>query len=219
LAGLQDELGFRGAHAEQANEPDPDRRAQIEYAHVDPALPIDARLLGDNSVTEGFAFLFEDLVEDPGWLERRLGIAAPEPVAAYGAALNLLQMRRLAAKLGYELELHGPKPRLAELPDAYARRLGAALQLRDWPRATWLIDVDPFFYVARYLRAWALEAQLLRTLRGRFGAHWFERREAGARLTELWHDGQRGGAAGLLDRLGGGELDLLAAAPGLRDGP
>ena len=31
------------------------------FSHVDPALPVEHRYLGDNSVTEGFAFLFQHL--------------------------------------------------------------------------------------------------------------------------------------------------------------
>src|SRR4051794_6164554 len=38
------------------------------YAHADAGLAFEFRVLGDNSVTEGFAFLFDHLVEDPEWL-------------------------------------------------------------------------------------------------------------------------------------------------------
>ena len=52
------------------------------YAHVDAALPVEYRYLGDNSVTEGFAFLFEHLTSDPEWLRRRLGVEDPAPIVA-----------------------------------------------------------------------------------------------------------------------------------------
>src|SRR5436190_13068488 len=39
------------------------------YAHVDPALPFEFRCLGDNSITEAFAFLLQHVVDDPVWLE------------------------------------------------------------------------------------------------------------------------------------------------------
>jgi len=51
--------------------------------------------------------------------------------------------------------------------------------------------VDDAFYVAEYLRAWALEVQLREYLRSRFGREWFARREAGEFLGELWWWGQR----------------------------
>ena len=44
------------------------------YAHVEPQLPFEHRYLGDNSVTEGFAFLLEHLAADAAWLEDVLGV-------------------------------------------------------------------------------------------------------------------------------------------------
>ncbi|HZB84967.1 MAG TPA: hypothetical protein VE289_00250, partial [Gaiellaceae bacterium] len=58
------------------------------YAHTSGDLPIEARRLGDNAVTEGWAMLFDSLVDDPVWLARRLDFARPEDFAAEaGAAL------------------------------------------------------------------------------------------------------------------------------------
>ena len=81
-------------------------------------------------------------------------------------------LRRYAAKLAYELELHGGG-RVEGLDAVYARRLSDAVRV-DWPAVSWLSDVDPFFYAARYLRAWALETHLRAALRERFGAAWFD---------------------------------------------
>ena len=41
------------------------------YASVDPGLAFEFRMLGDNAITESFAFLLERLVENPLWLARR----------------------------------------------------------------------------------------------------------------------------------------------------
>jgi hypothetical protein len=83
----------------------------------------------------------------------------------------------------------------------------------DWPRATWLSDVDPFFYAASYLRAWAFETHLRAELRERFGELWFEEPAAGELLRSLWSEGQRRPAHELLADLNGAELDfgVLAA--------
>jgi hypothetical protein len=167
------------------------------YAHVDPGLPFEFRALGDNSVTEAFAFLFDHLVEDPEWLRRRLGAEVDPDLAAHVRAVRLLFMRRYAAKLGYELELHGAERPLAELAGDYAARLSAAVGVA-WPAASYLVDVDPGFYAASYLRAWALETHLRATLRERFGPAWFDEPEAGAFLRALWREGQRLDAAELL---------------------
>jgi len=178
------------------------------FSHVDPALPVEHRYLGDNSVTEGFAFLFQHLVEDPAWLERRLGITDPEPIVSHARASKLVFLRRYCAKIGYELELQGDGP-VDGLEKLYARRLSEAVHV-DWPEANWLSDVDPFFYVAAYLRAWALETHLRREMRDRFGDLWFEDRRAGEVLRELWSGGQREPAHELLRRLTGAELDFSA---------
>jgi len=112
-------------------------------------------------------------------------------------AVRLLFVRRYAAKLGYELELHAAARPLGELAEDYAGRLSAAVGV-PWPSATYLADVDPGFYAAAYLRAWALETHLRETLRTRFGPAWFAEPEAGAFLRELWREGQRFDASGLL---------------------
>jgi hypothetical protein len=179
------------------------------YAHVDPALPFEYRQLGDNAVTEAFAFLFDHLVEDPAWLRRRLGVDDPDgALAAHARAARLVYLRRYCGKLAYELVAHGDSPPGdALLADAYARSLSAAIGV-PWPRATYLSDMDPGFYVAAYLRAWALETHLRAWLRERFGEAWFERREAGDALRALWRDGQRLSAEELLQALTGAQLDF-----------
>ena len=177
------------------------------YAHVDAALPFEDRYLGDNSVTEGFAFLFEHLVSNPEWLSRRLGIEDPSPIVEHSRASKLVFLRRYAAKLGYELELHGGQD-VEGLETVYADRLSRALHL-DWPTSSWLSDVDDFFYAARYLRAWALETHTRSALCERFGTCWFEEREAGAFLQELWRRGQGAdGGEGILAAVGGSRIDF-----------
>ena len=182
------------------------------YAHVDPGLPFEYRHLGDNGVTESFAFLLEGLVSDPRWLARRVRGADPEAVAAHERAARLVMLRRYSAKLAYELELGAPDPALERMPARYRKHLQAATRA-EWPEASWLDDVDGGFYVACYLRAWALEVHWRRALRERFGERWFESERAGEWLRGLWRDGQRLTAEELLAERLGEELDfgLLAA--------
>ena len=181
------------------------------FAHVDPSLAFEYRHLGDNAITEAFAFLFDHLVEDPEWLRARLGVQdADGTLAAHARATRLIYLRRYAAKLPYELDVHAvDPPGDAALRERYATLLGAAARVR-WPRETYLADLDPGFYVACYLRAWALETHLRAHLRERFGERWFERREAGDALRALWRDGQRLSAEELLGELTGAELDFGA---------
>jgi hypothetical protein len=186
------------------------------YANVDPDLPFEFRQLGDNAVTESFAFLLEHLVEDPAWLAARLGVGDAGPLVGFARAGRLLMLRRYAAKLAYELELHGPEPDLAAMPARYAELLTAGMRFA-WSAENWLADVDGGFYVACYLRAWALDAHWRRALRDRFGPRWFERREAGGWLGRLWSEGQRLSAEELLAEALGEELDFSLLAGELLD--
>ena len=113
--------------------------------HVDRELPFEFRYLGDNSVTEAFAFLFQHLVENPEWLRA-------------GSASTTRRTRRPRSRLTTRLSapVHGQ----ARLRARAARRGGAASTRS--PRATpscsarrsassgrrenFLSDVDPGFY-------------------------------------------------------------------------
>jgi hypothetical protein len=178
------------------------------FANVDPALPFEFRQLGDNAITEAYAFLFQHLIEDPEWLRRRLGVEDDGALAAYARANRLVYLRRYTAKFAYELELHGAGGGgIDPMADRYAELLSAAVRV-DWPWQTFLADVDPGFYCAAYLRAWALETHLRGHLRTRFGPAWFEDPEAGAALRALWRDGQRLTPEEMLRELDGKRLDF-----------
>ena len=184
------------------------------YAHTDPDLAFEFRVLGDNSVTESFAFLVEGLVDEPRWLHRRLGVEDPESAVAHARAVKLLMLRRYSAKLAYELELHGASAALTEMPDRYRTLLGNALGI-PWPAESWLADVDEGFYAACYLRAWALDARWRRALQERFGEAWFDEKRAGEWLREVWRGGQRLDADELLaEHVGAEPLDVAELAAG-----
>jgi hypothetical protein len=177
------------------------------YANVDPSLPFEFRHLGDNSVTEGFAFLFEHLLEDASWLRTVMGAAEAGAYLEFSRASKLVFLRRYAAKLRYELDLHGGERALGEMPSLYSGLLGEAVGV-EWPAATYLADVDPGYYVANYLRAWAFETHLRAVLRERFGEEWFTRSEAGDLLRSFWREGQRLSADELLAEVTGEQLDF-----------
>jgi hypothetical protein len=188
------------------------------YAGMDASLPFEFRHLGDNSVTEGFAFLFEHLVEEPGWIQHALGSSAPADYLEYVRSSKLIFLRRYAAKLAYELELHAGSGRLEEMPELYARLLGEATGV-EWPAVTYLADVDEGYYAANYLRAWAFEAHLRRFLCEQHGEDWFRRREAGDFLRATWRQGQRLDAGELLSEGTGERLDfavMLSRKSGFR---
>ena len=171
---------------------------------------MEARRLGDNAVTEGWAMLLELVVNDPAWLERRLDFARPGEFASEAATGLLYFVRRYAAKFLYELELHGGAD-LDPMRQRYVERMYDALKI-EVSAADYLADVDPGFYSSSYLRAWAFESTLRGFLREEFGRAWFTRREAGSLLRELWAEGQKPTADELLAEVAGAELDLGAVA-------
>ena len=65
---------------------------------------MEAKRLGDMAVTEGWAMLFEHLVDEPAWLNRRLDVPRVAEIANAGAAALLYFVRRYSAKLLYEIE-------------------------------------------------------------------------------------------------------------------
>ena len=178
------------------------------FAHVSPDLPVEFRRLGDNSVTEGWAMLFEHLVDDPAWLSRRLDFARREDFAEESAVSLLYVVRRYAGKLLYELELHGDVE-LESMRGRYVELLGDATKIEPSP-ADYLADVDEGFYCTYYLRAWAFHTQIESHLREQLGRAWFTRPDAGSLLKEVWAEGQRLTAAQLLDEVAGATLELAA---------
>jgi hypothetical protein len=180
------------------------------FAHASPALPAEDRVLGDNAVTEGFAFLFEHLLMDPAWLSSRLDFGPIHEYIRFCALQKLFFTRRYAGKLAYELELHSGTP-LELLPDRYAAHLAEAVGV-PYPAGDYLEDVDGGFYCTSYLRAWAFEAQLRDHMRSTFGSDWFRRRAAGDLLRELWSLGQSVRAEELLRDVTGHTLDFAVLA-------
>ena len=187
------------------------------YAHVSADLPVEAKRLGDVSVTEAWATLMEHLLLEPGWLSRRLDFPKPHDFAAEAATGSLYLLRRYCGKLLYELDFHGadvldPKAMSAR----YVELLGDALKIEPSP-TDYLGDIDSSFYVTGYLRSWALQSQLREHFRERFGSTWFADRNAGGMLRELWSEGHRLNADELLGEVTGDELELDAFAQSLRE--
>jgi hypothetical protein len=188
------------------------------YGCTDADLAFEFRHLGDNSVTESYAFLLEGLTANPAWLVRVLGADGAEAAVDHARASRLVFLRRYSAKIAYEVELHGPDADLAAMPERYASLLGERIGV-EWPRETWLSDVDPGFYVASYLRAWALEVDWRGELRERFGDEWFAGARAGDWLRGLWGRGQRLDADQLLAEVARRRLDFGPLAAELGQGP
>ena len=182
----------------------------LHFANMRSDLAFEFRWLGDNSVTEGYAMLFDHRLQDAGWLRRYTAIAGADlgrflRVAGFE---ELRFLRRYAAKLLYELDLHGGDVPWDELPSVYADRLTAATGFRYSP-ADAFADVDPRFYAARYLQAWQLQAVLAESLVERYDQDWWRNPRAGPWVAEsLFAEGQRELAGELALRVAGQKLSF-----------
>ena len=165
----------------------------LHFAYMRPDLPMEFRWLGDNSVTEGYAMLFDHLMQDAGWLQRYTGLdkqATPAFLRAAGLE-ELHFLRRYCAKLIYETDLYGGAVSWDALPDLYVQLLTDATGFR-YDRADAFVDVDTRYYAARYLRAWQLQALLNETLVERYDADWWRNPRAGPWIAQaLFGEAQR----------------------------
>jgi hypothetical protein len=176
------------------------------FAHTSRDLPAEDRLLGDNGVTEGFAFLIEHVLSDRSWLSARLDFGPIDEYTRFSALNKLFFLRRYAAKLAYEIELHAGAA-LDTLPGRYSTILTDAVGV-PYPATDYLEDVDGGFYCTCYLRAWAFETQLRNHLRDRFGTQWHRTTGAGSLIREMWNLGQSENADDLLEQVTGSRIDF-----------
>lgn len=174
------------------------------FSHVTPHLPFAFRGLGDNSVTESYAFLFEHLTHNTHWLAHVLDVYDSLEYRKLARFTKLWFLRRYAAKLLYEQRLH---TQLSQADQVYVGILEQHLGVRIAPER-YLDDVDDAFYVAQYLRAWIFEMQLRVYLEDQFGVEWFDSPQAGEFLTSLWQQGQRYSVDELARQLGYAGLDI-----------
>lgn len=176
----------------------------MHYAHTRPALRFEQAKLGNDTVAEAMGFVFEDLMEDPVWLEQFAGMSA-EKARDYlwtQSAHKLFVVRRAAARILYELALHGPGA-----PDAKAtyaalmtRAYGVPVEGDDVERAG--TEREDFLESADDFRAWFLAGQIQGQLKGRFGPSWWNNAESGAFLKTLWAKGNAAYARDVAKQMG-----------------
>ncbi len=187
----------------------------LHFAHVSRAAPVEDRRLGDASVSEAWAFLFDHFLVDELWHRRFLRTSPPvaRDSARIAAFNNLVLLRRYCARLPYELELYARGPS-RDRAEEYEERMSAALFV-GVPRGLFLCDVDPQLYAVRYLRAWALELRLRSVLQERFDEDFWRNPSSGQWLATWFDRGQSVDAEALSKELSGQPLSLVAAGQSL----
>lgn len=160
-------------------------------SHFAPELPIEfRRLYRSGALDETFAFLFMNLVENPAWLTKVMGLpadAARELIRLFRIK-KLCLIRRYMGKFLAEKELHESGDVTDHRP--YCRQLGKATGFVYEPQG-YLIDMEPNFYSLDYLMAWE-GAEVLRTcLERRYGDDWFSSLQAGDFLRQIAASGRK----------------------------
>ena len=176
----------------------------LHFANADAALPFEFRWLGDNSVTESYAMLFDHRMQDAGWLSRFSSLANSRvgEFRRMAGFEELHFLRRYSAKLLYEIAVYSGDVPWDALPDLYVSRLTEATGFRYRPEDAF-IDLDPRFYSVRYLRAWQLQSALTAHLTETFNEDWHRNPAAGPWIAgELFSAGQRDTADEIAARLG-----------------
>jgi len=197
-SGGQDDYGamfHEGGHAEH-------------FANVSSKLDFEYRYLGDNSITEGFAFWLENLIFEKEWLLSviKMDESTADEFIYFSGLINLFFLRRYAGKLKYELNLHD-KTGFEKKDNLYSEILTKNLIMKYYPE-NYLKDVDEGFYCTSYIRAWMFEAQLKDYIFNKFGTSWFKSKKAGDFLKEMWGYGQKYSPEEILDFMGYKNLDI-----------
>jgi hypothetical protein len=176
----------------------------VHFANTRDDHQFEFRWLGDNSVTESYAMLFDHRMQDRGWLLRyaELGASRMQSFLRMTGFEELHYLRRYCAKLIYEVAAYGDEADWRDLPDLYVETLSRATTFQ-YRTADAFVDFDPRYYSARYLRAWQLQSLLNESLVARFDVDWFRNPSAGPWLVrELLSEGQRETAEEISARVG-----------------
>jgi len=176
------------------------------HAFANPSLAVEYKRLGDSSVTESFAFLFEYLTQNERWLRHYVSPGATRDYLDFASLYTLLFVRSYGAKIAYENKLHA-SPTLKGLDAAYKKMMEKVLRFRH-PPIHYLVTVDDALYCAQYLQAWIFEAQLRSKLEEKFGKEWFKNSKTGEFLKELWAYGQKYNVVELAQQMDFSGLDI-----------
>ncbi len=177
------------------------------FSNIKADLDFEFKFLGDNAVTEGYAFTLEHIMQEKQWLTGFLKMSAEDAreFLYFSNIIKLWFCRRYAGKLQYELLLHDKNP-VAGKGEAYREILNAA-NLMEYSETDYLKDVDEGFYCTNYIRAWIFEAQLKDYMLRKFGTNWIKQKKAGDFLKEIWSYGQKYNPVEILQQLDYKDLD------------
>ena len=180
-------------------------------------LPAEERVLGDNAVTEGFAFLLEHLTGDARWLAARLDMPPKRPVRALLAPSSRCSSCAATApswRTSWSCTRGAPLESLPEplraAPVERRRRPLSRVGLPRGRRRRLLLHVLPAGLGVR-------GAAFATGCASATDSNWFAQREAGFLVRELWELGQSLDADALLREVTGQSIDFGVLSDRARD--
>ena len=147
--------------------------------------------LGNQTLAEASAFLFEQLLDQPAYLQKRLGFSPQETkdYLRFRALIKLITVRSYCGDLLYEQSLYSGE---SDPKTAY-EKIKQPLLGYPWSeieREGYLARAD-YLSSADYLRGWFLAAQLQERLQAFVGADYASRPATGDFLKKIWAAGNR----------------------------
>jgi hypothetical protein len=185
-------------------------------AWMSPSLPMEHRLLGDRALSECYAFLLENFIQEPEWLARMLHFTKSGDFLRFRAMYRIFLLRRCIGKLRFAVSFYG-KGSCDDAPQIYSETMKRYTGLQYLPES-WPADSEDPFASADYLRGWALEAMLREYLRTKYGNSWASSRSASKFLKEIWETGFLYRADELCREIGIGDLEPQVLADRLWEG-
>jgi hypothetical protein len=145
--------------------------------------------LGNQTLAEASAFLLEQLLDQPAYLQSRLGFSPLETkeYLRFRALIKLIAVRSYCADLLYEQSLYSGE---SDPKTAYEKIRQPLLGYpwSDVEREGYLTRAD-YLSSADYLRGWFLAAQLQEKLQASVGADYASRPATGDFLRKIWGAG------------------------------
>ncbi len=154
-------------------------------------LPSFYRCWGDSGINEAYAFLFENLLVNPKFLERYIDGSRNLIDFLNMANFNRFFFIRLyAAKALWELKYSdNDNFTIEQKKEAWGEIFYSATGFK-YEGASAYIEREFFLNTFNYLKGWVLELQLKEYLENNFGEYWFRNKDSGCFLQSLWSTGK-----------------------------
>lgn len=178
----------------------------FHFMNTSPNLKYEFRRMGDHAVAEAYSALLESLMFNESWLAKR---GYPKEIAKYAYYHRCYLIRKYWAKIKSELFVHlngtYQKDNINYFNKWYSRTLNS-----NFDSMWWAFSLDDELNAASQMRGWLLSAQINEFLKERYGVDWFENRDAGVWLKELFNYGYKYNADEISKIIGYKKLDAKA---------